>query len=288
MIKILRPLQWVKNAFVFLPMFFGGHILDSFCWRQSIVAFFAFSFAASAIYCLNDAIDVEADRKHPVKRLRPVASGAVSVATAIVLSGVCAAAAFALCLPAGRQFVWPMMAIIAIYLVVNVAYCLKLKQVSIIDVMLVAIGFVLRLVIGGVACDIWLSPWIVSLTFLLALLLAFAKRRDDLVIAKDGEEMRRSVRDYNVQYLDVVLGALAAITIVCYVMYTLSAEVVARIGSEYLYVTSIFVIGGILRYLQVTIVSEHSGSPTKVLLRDWFIQAMIICWIITFLFLLYI
>lgn len=175
-IRLFRPAQWLKNGFVLLPLFFGGKVLDWECWRIAIPAFFAFCLMASAVYCLNDVRDVEADRIHPQKCRRPVASGAVSVATAtgvmILLIAVSLAIALLLCGDAGIKVAL----VIAGYFVLNVAYCLKLKYYAIVDVFVVAFGFVLRLLCGGVAADIPLSPWIVLMTFLLALFLAFAKR----------------------------------------------------------------------------------------------------------------
>lgn len=287
-VSLIRPHQWLKNSFVFLPMFFGGMFGNIWCWRQAIIAFFAFSFASSSIYCLNDIIDREADKKHPVKCIRPLASGKISVVQAIVIAILFLSISFVLCIFEGRGFILKAFSILLLYISINLAYCLKLKQVAILDVMLVSFGFVLRLILGGIVCDIWLSPWIVSLTFLIALLLAFAKRRDDVILLNNGEKIiRKSIINYNIPFLDQTLAVLAAITIVCYIMYTVSPDVIDRIGSDYVYSSSIFVIGGILRYLQIALVFKRTGSPTKVLINDRFIQSMIILWIFTFLFLLY-
>lgn len=287
-LKLLRPQQWVKNGFVFLPMFFGGRMLDWLCWRESLIAFFAFSFAASAIYCLNDIRDVEADRLHPVKRLRPVAAGDVPVGVAFVLMAALVCMSVALCLFALSLDPVGVAAVVVLYLLLNVAYCLKLKQYAIIDVFVVSSGFVLRLVAGGLACGIWLSPWIVSLTFLIALFLAFAKRRDDVVRWEDeGRINRRSITRYNLTFINQILGLIGAITIVCYMMYTVSPEVIERMGSGYVYVTSVFVLAGILRYLQIAIVDRNSGSPTKILLTDRFIQCCMLCWGLLFMAIIY-
>lgn len=285
-IALLRPHQWVKNGFVFLPMFFGGRLTDVGCWMQSFVTFVAFSLMASAVYCLNDIRDVEADRAHPVKCRRPLASGTVSVPVAYVLMALLVCVSLALCVVSGIG--WMAAAVLALYWLLNVAYCLKLKSYAIIDVFIVASGFVLRLVAGGLACGIWLSPWIVSLTFLLALFLAFAKRRDDVIrYEADGRVTRKNVTRYNRAFLDQVLGLIGAILIVCYIMYTVSPDVEARLGSRYVYVTSVFVLAGILRYLQLTLVDMRSGSPTALLYRDRFIQSCVACWIMVFMFILY-
>lgn len=288
-IKLIRPQQWLKNCFVALPLFFSGSLFNLRCWQQTVIAFFAFSFVASSIYCLNDVNDAEADRLHPKKRFRPVASGDVTPAQAYSIMALMVAASLVLCAFLGRPYAWKVGAIIGIYFILNVAYCMRLKQYAIIDVFIISLGFVFRLGAGGIACDIWLSPWIISMTFLIALFLAFAKRRSDVVIRETtGVVTRSNTMRYNLEFMNQTLGLLGAITIVCYIIYTVSADVVARLGSEYIYVTSIFVLAGILRYLQVTIVDVKSGSPTKILLRDRFIQACILLWILVFIVIIYI
>lgn len=288
LIRLLRPQQWLKNGFVFLPMFFSGGLLYPLNWLYSLIGFAAFSMAASAVYCLNDIKDVEADRRHPKKSRRPIASGAVSVGAGVCVMLTAAALAVALCFLYAAPVSWRAAAIVVLYLLLNTLYCFRLKQIAIIDVMIVSVGFVLRLVLGGVVCEIWLSPWIVCLTFLLALFLAFAKRRDDVVLMEQkGIIVRKNIVGYNLDFLNQTLGILATVTIVCYLIYCLSPEVIARMGTEYLYISAVFVLGGILRYLQITIVKAGSGSPTKVLVRDRFVQTMIALWIITFVVIIY-
>lgn len=286
-IRLIRPQQWVKNGFVLLPMFFGAQMLNPTCWAESLLMAAAFSLMASAIYCINDIIDVDSDRQHPKKRLRPIASGKVSVRAAEALTCLLIAAAF--CIAAACRECLKAELVLATYLVMNIAYCFRLKRYAIVDVFIVSFGFVLRIVGGGMVCNIWLSPWIVLMTFLLALFLAFAKRRDDVAIYEAGGPVtRQNTLRYNLQYMNITLGLIGAITIVCYIIYTVSPEVEARIGTEYVYITSVFVLAGILRYLQVAIVDVHSGSPTKIILKDRFIQACILCWILLFLILIYI
>ena len=288
LISLIRPQQWVKNGFVLMPLFFGGQLLNAWCWRQAIIAFLAFSLMASTIYCLNDLRDVEADRAHPRKRNRPLASGKVKPIHAIVLMGVLAISSLAISLfTLGPASVKVTLSLI-IYLTLNIAYCFKLKQFAIIDVFIVSFGFVLRLMVGGFACSIWLSPWIVLMTFLLALFLAFAKRRDDVVLYENENIVtRKNVVRYNLPFLNQTLGLIGAITIVCYIMYSVSPEVINRFNTGYVYITSIFVLAAILRYLQVAIVDLRSGSPTKVLLHDRFIQMCLFLWVCTFAAILY-
>ena len=171
----------------------------------------------------------------------------------------------------------------------NVAYCVRLKQIALLDVFVIATGFVLRIAAGGLATGIILSHWIVLTTFLLALFLAVAKRRDDVVIYEaSGIKARKSVEHYNKFFLGIAIGVLGSITIMCYILYTVSNEVVDRIGSRYLYATSVFVLAGILRYMQLTFVDQKSGSPTEVLLHDRFIHFSIIGWIVAFTLILYV
>jgi 4-hydroxybenzoate polyprenyltransferase len=290
-IQLLRPHQWLKNFFIFLPLFFDRHLMDVRYLIPAVVAFLAYSFAASSIYCFNDIFDVEADRQHPQKRLRPIASGVISKSAGyvIMILMLCMSLIILnLCVnPVGGGKIY-LYGIICFYYLMNIAYCIKLKQKAIVDVFIIAIGFVLRILMGGFATGIYISHWIILMTFLLALFLAFAKRRDDVVMYEEtGVKARKNVDRYNLDFMNQVIGIVASITMVCYIMYTVSDEVIARIGSHHLYITSIFVLAGIIRYLQVTIVDVKSGSPTKVLMRDRFIQTCVAGWMITFALILY-
>lgn len=287
-IVLLRPQQWLKNGFIFIPLFFDHKLTDWNCLFSAILAFFAYSFAASAIYCLNDLIDVEADRKHPKKCKRPIAAGVISKVQALLLVTLCLGVAFAIASMQDGNAQWKVIGILGVYILMNIAYCLKLKQMVIVDVFIIAVGFVLRIFVGGFATGVVLSQWIVLMTFLLALFLAFAKRRDDVVIYEDtGVLARKNVNRYNLPFMNQVIGVVSSITMVCYIMYTVDPEVMARMGSRYVYLTSVFVLAGIIRYLQLTIVDVKSGSPTKVLLKDRFVQCSIIGWIITFVLIIY-
>ena len=284
---LIRPQQWIKNGFVLIPMFFGGRLLNADDVIASVVTFFAFSCAASAIYCFNDIVDVDADRRHPVKCRRPIALGAVSVPTAYALMAVLAL------LSALLLFFLPQRAgetagIVAFYFLLNMAYCIWLKRHAIIDVCTVAFGFVLRILAGGMACDVAVSNWLVLMTFLLALFLSFAKRRDDVLrMNETGEPPRRNTIRYNLTFVNQAITITGTVTLVCYIMYTVSPEVVSRFHAPYLYLTSIFVLVGLLRYMQLTVVDEVSGDPTKILLRDRFTQAIVVAWIMAFLLIIY-
>ena len=288
-ILLLRPHQWLKNVFIFLPLFFDRHLFDVNYLVPSLLMFFSYSFAASGIYCFNDIYDVEADRNHPEKCKRPIASGAVKVASAYILMLLCFATSFAIITMGEFENKSRLYGVIAFYILMNIAYCIKLKQIAIVDVFIIAVGFVLRILVGGFATNIYLSHWIVLMTFLLALFLAFAKRRDDVVMYEDsGVKMRKNVNRYNLAFMNQLIAVVACLTMMCYIMYTVSPEVIERFhSSSYIYVTSIFVLAGIIRYLQLTIVDVKSGSPTKVLMKDHFVQACIVGWIVTFVIILY-
>ena len=287
-IELIRPHQWLKNVFVFMPLFFSGHATE---WRYvwpCILAFLIYCLAASGIYCFNDIHDAQADRKHPLKRMRPVACGVVSKQTAYATMATAWGTAFIL-MVLGNFYTHKGLAFtLLLYIVMNVAYCLKLKQIAILDILIIATGFVLRIVVGGLVTGISLSHWIVLTTFLLSLFLALAKRLDDVtVFESSGVKVRKNVEHYNIDYLYQSIALSGSVTLMCYILYTVSDDVVKRIGNHYLYLTTFFVLAGILRYMQLAIVDKKSGSPTKVLLHDHFIQACVVGWIVAFVIILY-
>lgn len=290
MLRLIRPHQWLKNVFVMIPMFFGGSLLDVSDVIASLVTFLAFSLTASSVYCFNDIIDVEADRRHPVKCRRPVASGAVSVRLAWMLMGLMLLlSAAVLCLFGSVERMLQVGAVILIYYVLNLLYCARLKQYAIVDVCVIAFGFVLRVLAGGFATDIALSKWLVLMTFLLTLFLSFAKRRDDVLrMNETGEPPRKNTIRYNLTFINQAVTITASVTLVCYIMYTVSPEVVSRFHSDMLYLTTVFVLLGLLRYIQIAVVDKKSGDPTKVMLRDRFTQCVVLLWALTFLILIYV
>ncbi len=290
LLKLIRPHQWLKNVFVMIPMFFGGSLLDPSDIRASVVTFFAFSFIASSVYCFNDIIDVEADRRHPVKCKRPIASGVISVRSAWALMALMFLLSVGtVCLLDTYSHVINVGLVILIYYILNILYCSKLKQYAIVDVCIIAFGFVLRVLAGGFATDISLSKWLVLMTFLLTLFLSFAKRRDDVLrMNETGEPPRKNTIRYNLTFINQAITITASVTLVCYIMYTVSPEVVNRFHSDLLYLTSVFVLLGLLRYIQITVVDKRSGDPTKMMLRDRFTQCVVLLWALTFLVLIYV
>ena len=288
LVFLLRPEQWVKNLFVVFPVFFNGQLLNISALSSCATAFIAFSLAASSVYCFNDLCDVNADKRHPEKKQRPFASGAVSATTVSVVMASCFVLSMLLLGVFGGKTRYFLMLLTTLYCLMNIAYSLWLKQYAIIDTIIIAVGFVLRVVIGGTATGIWLSEWIIVMTFLLSLFLAFAKRRDDVVVFENtGVSPREKTDSYNLDFINQTMTVLATVTIVAYLIYTLSPDVMARFHCRYLYLTTVFVLAGIIRYLQIAIVDLNSGNPTKVLWRDRFIQTCVLAWIISFLVLIY-
>lgn len=288
LIRLIRPHQWVKNLVVLLPVFFGGALLHIESVYAGLVTALCFSFAASSIYCLNDIVDVDDDRRHPVKCHRPMASGAISIPQGYTLMFLMfflsMLSTFLL-----RQSQLETASVILFYWLLNIAYCLKLKQYAIIDVCVVSFGFVLRILAGGYATSIHLSKWIVLMTFLLMLFLSFAKRRDDVVrMNETGHAPRQNTIRYNLTFINQAITITASVTLVCYIMYTVSPEAIQNFHTDYLYLTSVFVLVGLLRYIQIAVVDKRSGDPTKVMLHDRFMQFVVLAFGLAFLFIIYV
>ncbi|MFH2060973.1 MAG: decaprenyl-phosphate phosphoribosyltransferase [Pseudomonadota bacterium] len=283
-VAITRPAQHVKNLFIFLPLFFAGRLTQPDLLMNSFIAFVAFSISASAIYILNDFLDIKEDRQHPRKRYRPLASGSISKKVAIYL--MCIFAGVGISLMAFLSF--QALSVLSVYIILNIFYSFYLKRIAILDVTIIATGFVLRLFVGSIVTGISLSMWIVLMTFLLCLFLALAKRRDDIIIfSNTGKKVRKAINGYNLKFIDGAMTMMASVVIVAYTLYTTSKVVIQRMHSDYLYLTVLFVILGIMRYLQIVFVEEDSGSPTNILLKDKFIQIDILSWILSFVWIIY-
>jgi len=283
-LSLIRFPQYLKNLIIFAPLFFGGRLFHPPAAWSAWWAFACFCLTASAVYIFNDLKDADYDRAHPVKKERPIASGAVAPGRAAAVMVLL----LVLSLGLGAVFLeLPVLGMMAAYFLVNLLYSWRLKHLPVVDVLLIGLFFVLRVFIGGAAAGVPVSHWLVLMAFLLALFLALAKRRDDLVLAARGSEPRPSIDGYNLEFVSAGLNILAGVLIVCYLLYTISPEVMAKHSAPRLYLTVFWVIAGLLRYLQLTLVREESGSPTKVLLRDRFLQAVVLLWVINLFFTLY-
>jgi 4-hydroxybenzoate polyprenyltransferase len=282
-IKLIRPHQYLKNLFIFSPLFFAFKFRDMHLLGRVALVAACFCLVASAIYILNDYFDIEEDRKHPTKKDRPLASGAVSVRNGLILMVVLLAVGCG-----GIYLISPEALILtSIYVGNNLLYSFRLKHIAILDVAMISLGFVLRLFIGSAAGEgaLPLSMWIILVTFLGALFLALAKRRDDVLLRAEGKKVRKSIDGYNLEFINGAMMITATLTVVGYISYCISEEVTTRLATNDLYYTVAFVVLGILRYMQITFVEEKSGSPTKVLIKDLFLQLTIIAWLITFILL---
>jgi decaprenyl-phosphate phosphoribosyltransferase len=289
-IKLLRIKHWVKNLFLFIPLFFAGDFFETTRFEILLAGFFSFSLLASGVYVINDYMDRKVDRLHPKKKLRPIASGAIKETSAwfiiaiLLLAGIGSAYGLGTVLD-NQNFLY----FLLFYLVMNLGYSFGLKHIPIVDLFIVSFGFLIRIYAGGALAQVGISHWLSIMILLLALFLIIAKRRDDIVIQTEtGEVIRKSSQAYNLEFINSCLTLLSAVVIVSYIMYTVSPEVTQRFNSEYLFVTTIFVIAGIMRYLQITFVEQNSGSPTSILFKDKFIALTILGWIISFFAIIYI
>ena len=284
-IALLRIPQYSKNLFIFLPLFFALHMQEPERLFKVFLAFLGFCLLASAVYIFNDLHDIEEDRQHPKKKYRPLPAGKITRGSALGLM----AGLIALGLVIAYGLSLQMFYLCLLYIVLNLAYSVKLKHIPILDITIIAVCFVIRIFVGGAVGDVPIYMWIVIMTFLLALFMALGKRRDDVIIFMETNQMpRKSIDGYNLRFIDSSMMIMAAVVIVAYLMYTVSPEITAKFKTDKLYITSIFVLMGVMRYLQITMLDENSGNPTEILIKDIFIQMSIAGWLISFALLVYV
>jgi 4-hydroxybenzoate polyprenyltransferase len=282
-VALLRPHHWVKNIFVLVPLLLTPWAMTWEAIGAALLGVAAFCAVASAVYVLNDYMDREADLMHPEKRFRPLASGSVPVPVAFAMMGSLLTLGFMIASSLAGQFV----ALLAVYFVMNVGYSMGLKAIPIVDVLIVTIGFVLRVEAGASLIGVATTQWITIMTGLLALLLALGKRRDDVMNSREVGH-RSSLVGYNKPFLDNSMTAVLGALLVTYIIYTTDPGVAARIDSEYLFYTTPLVAAGIMRYLQLLFVEARSSDPTDVVLSDRVLQGTILGWAVCFGFLLYV
>jgi 4-hydroxybenzoate polyprenyltransferase len=270
----LRPRQWVKNVFVFAALVFAERLADPGALLRVVAAFVVFCVLSSAVYLINDVCDRDADRRHPHKRRRPIAAGDIS-------PGAASAASLALALGglvAAFRLSSGMGAIAATYLIFNFGYSFGLKKVVILDVMLVAAGFLMRALAGAVVIDVEISRWLVLCTGLLALFLGFVKRRQELTALEDGNETRATLKEYSLPFLDQMIAIVTGATVVAYSLYAFSPEVAQKLGTQHLGLTIPFVLFGIFRYLYLVHQRGEGENPTVVVLTDTALRIDVILW----------
>lgn len=283
----LRPKQWVKNLFVLAALVFSKHLPDTGYLLPALAAFFVFCGLSGAVYAFNDVLDAESDRRHPVKRHRPIASGALGRTEALVVAGVLALGALVGALAIDvRLFV-----VATAYVTNNLAYTLYLKRIAFLDVLLISFGFLLRVVAGAYAIDVPVSPWLLVCTALLASLLGFGKRASELtqlqVQEHDVGETRVSLQGYHIGTLRFCLLLLSIGTCAAYALYTRDPRTVAFFQTKQLLWTLPYCVAGIARFLQLALWRQSSESPTDAILRDWPFLGNLVAWGATVLYVIY-
>jgi 4-hydroxybenzoate polyprenyltransferase len=280
----LRPSQWTKNLIVFAALIFGGRLMDGPSVLRALAAFAIFCALSGVVYLINDIADREADRQHPLKRHRPIAAGhlpvGVAIVAAMVLGGTALLAAY---------WLRPLFAILAAtYVALLGLYSGPLKHVVIVDVLTIAVGFVLRAAGGAVAISVAISHWLYILTILLALFLALSKRRHELVLLADrATGHRRILQEYSPYLLDQMISVVTASTIVGYAFYTVSPETIAKFGTDRLGLTLPFPLYGIFRYLYLVHQKEGGGSPAEMLLNDRPLLVCVALWAVAVALIIY-
>ncbi|HMM80901.1 MAG TPA: decaprenyl-phosphate phosphoribosyltransferase [Pyrinomonadaceae bacterium] len=270
-----RPHQWTKNLFILAPLLFAGLLTDPVSLGRAVLAFSAFCLLSSSLYIFNDWTDLDEDRAHPEKCKRPLASGQLPVSTALAAAALLAATAFFISYFLGLYF----FLVALLYFGLVLAYCLGLKRMIVLDCMIIALGFVLRVVAGAVAIAVTASHWLIVCAFLLALFLAFSKRRQELIALSSDAGSHRSVLDlYTVGYLGQVNVVLVAASIVCYALYAVAPETVEKFHTDALIYGTVFVIYGMLRYLALIEDPKTGGNPSKVLLEDKPLLLTLVIW----------
>jgi len=282
-IALMRPKQWVKNGFILVPMFFSGHG-DLGLATSALIAAISFCLLSSTIYILNDLCDLEDDKLHEKKRLRPLPSRRISVPVAIALGIALLLTSIALPVVAGLPMRFFVLA--ALFGAMNLAYSLGMKHIPILELFILSSGYVLRLIAGSTIVGETLSSWIVVCTGLVAMMLAVGKRRGDVANALDQSGRRRSLQHYTVAYLDQLTTLLAAATFVTYLLFCISDYAMQRFGAD-VTITSVFVLFGIFRFLQILTVESGGDSPTDIVVDDGPLRISIFMWLLTFFVIIY-
>lgn len=284
LVRSVRPAEWIKNGLVFAAAVFSGKLLEMASFLDASLTFVAMCMAASGTYLLNDVRDREADRRHPEKQNRPIASGALPVPVALISAAVLGVAGIAGAFAVNRGTG----IVVVAYLILTTLYSLVLKHVVILDVLALATGFVLRVIAGAEAIGVEFSAWLVLCTFLLAIFLGFAKRRSEIVVMeKEAHRHRPILEEYTLPFLDVMIGVVMSATVMSYVLYTMDRETIARFGSRSVFYTTVFVVYGVFRYLYVMHFKGAGGNPVRTFLKDRALQIAVLLWIITVVLLRY-
>lgn len=280
----LRPKQWIKNLFIFLPLIFGKKLFDFPNNFKIIAAFFLFSLTSGVVYLINDIIDLEKDRLHPTKKLRPIASGKVSISQALITACILGILSIIFSFMLDIYFGW----VVVAYLIFNLIYSKILKDAVIIDVFCIGAFFLLRIIAGGVVAGVEMSHWIIFLTVLLALFLGFNKRRQELrLLERKAATHRHVLLKYNTYFIDQMIAVITSSIVVVYMLYTVDARTVGEFGTKHLIYSIPFVYYGIFRYLYLIHKLGKSGDPMRILLSDGKMQFNLALWIIVCIAVIY-
>lgn len=284
-LKLIRPKQWIKNFFVIAPAIFARELFHPDALTLTLRAFFGFCFTASAVYVINDLVDVEADRAHPEKKHRPIAAGRISTGEALGIVGVLVGLATIIMLGMNPRYG----IIVALYFFMNLAYSFKLKEIVLLDVFIIAAGFMLRVLAGAVAIDVTVSSWIVLCTLFISLFLGFAKRRSELAshIEAGSTSERKVLTLYRVDFVDQMLTIAAAGAVISYALYTVAPRTVEYFGTDNLIYTTVFVVYGIFRYLYLIHYSYSTENPTNAVTSDKAILVVVFLWILACVYFIY-
>ena len=280
--KLFRVGHYIKNLFVFAPLFFVFQF-DFPSIVKASIAFLLFCLVASAVYVMNDIFDKKADRKHPIKKNRAIASGEISIKKALIFVFVLVVFGLLGAISINLKLFY----ILVLYFIMNIFYSAFLKYIPVVDVVIISFGFLFRILAGSYVVNILASDWILGMTFVLALFLGLSKRRGDLLLSEGKADVSKNLQLYSYKILDRLLIVLSIIIISCYICYTFSEEVIVRIGSPYVFITSVWVVLGIYRYINIVFSNTKYSDPTAVILRDRKLQGVIFVWVLTFIFIKY-
>lgn len=286
LLKLLRAKSWIKNVFVFFPLIFSLRLFDLHSFYNSAIACFLFCLVSSIIYILNDIQDIESDKLHPRKCLRPLASGRIKKQYAFIAI----IALLLISIPLSQVLPVKVLVPIAFYIILNLAYIFKLKHVFLIDSLVIAMNFLIRIFVGCFAIGVVASNWILVVTFFVAMMLTFIKRKSEILILDESAIKHRGVLlYYNLQLLDIYITLCAGITIISYILYTIDAKVISLLGSDKLIYSSIFIIIGVFRfiYLSNSTVYENEGDPTTLTFKDRYLQLTFSAWTIYIVSIIY-
>ncbi|MCK0110291.1 UbiA prenyltransferase family protein [Flavobacteriaceae bacterium S0825] len=277
--------HWIKNTFVFLPMFFNKQFYYFDTILLGLLAFISFSLISSAVYCFNDIVDVDFDKNHIDKKNRPLAKGTITkafakrIAISFFLFGIILGSFLI-----NKEFVF----VLVLYFILNIGYTFGLKKIIVLDILMISFGFVLRVLAGGVATETPLTYWILIMVFLLAIFLTLGKRRDEVLFFNDTNILvRENIEYYNIKIIDKFLYGIATLLIILYIIYSFSKNAINNYGSDYIFITAIFVIAGMIRYFNLILRRLNSANPTKILWSDNVMQLIVLGWILCFCFFIY-